>query len=29
MSKTIKQLIEGYVSKGFTLAQARNLTAHL
>ena len=27
MSKTIKQLIEGYVSKGFTLAQARNLTA--
>ena len=29
MSKTIKQYIEEYLSKGFTLAQARNLTAQM
>ena len=29
MSKTIKQHIEDYISQGFTLAQARNLTAQL
>ena len=29
MNKTIKQYIEDYISKGFTLAQARNLTAQL
>lgn len=29
MNKTIKDLIEYYVSKGFTIAQARNLTAQL
>ena len=29
MNKTIKQLIEGYVAKGFTLAQAKYLTAQL
>ena len=27
MRKTIKELIETYISKGFTIAQARNLTA--
>lgn len=27
MSKSIKELVEDYISKGFTLAQARNLTA--
>lgn len=29
MSKTIKEYIEDYISKGFTNAQARNLTAQL
>lgn len=29
MSKTIKQYIESYIAEGFTLAQARNLTAQL
>lgn len=29
MKKTIKQYIEDYVSNGFTIAQARNLTAQL
>ena len=29
MNKTIKEYIEDYISKGFTLAQARNLTAQL
>ena len=29
MSKSIKEFIEDYVSKGFTIAQARNLTAQL
>ena len=29
MNKTIKQYIEYYLSKGYTLAQARNLTAQL
>ena len=29
MKKTIKEYIENYISKGFTLAQARNLTAQL
>lgn len=29
MNKTIKEFIENYISQGFTLAQARNLTAQL
>ncbi len=29
MNKTIKQYIEDYISEGFTLAQARNLTAQI